>query len=237
MLAALAFRFAGQYQIGRLRRFREEMLAVLKGVALLALFAMATVFFLQERYESRLTMLLFGVLTATGILVARRAGWAAVRSLRARLQPDDVAHRRHRPRRPAAERGRWGGWAGWASATSASSRTASGRTPPTSTVLGGFDDLPELIKQHRISHVFIALPFSRYEDVRRVFSILSQTLVEVRLVPDVPSLAGLSLTTTDLDGLPLVGPARESALRAERVHQARDGRGAGGGRRCCCCRR
>ena len=77
MLAALAFRFAGQYQIGRLRRFREEMLAVLKGVALLALFTMATVFFLQERYESRLTMLLFGVLTATGILVARRAGWAA----------------------------------------------------------------------------------------------------------------------------------------------------------------
>src|SRR5262249_37597458 len=40
LLAAVAFRVAGQYQIGRLRRFREEMLAVLKGTALLTLFAM-----------------------------------------------------------------------------------------------------------------------------------------------------------------------------------------------------
>src|SRR5262249_41627459 len=35
------------------------------------------------------------------------------------------------------------------------------------------------------------------------------SLVEVRLVTDVPSLAGLSLTTTSLDGLPIIG-LRES---------------------------
>src|SRR5262249_41221773 len=74
---------------------------------------------------------------------------------------------------------------------------------------GGFEHLPELVRKYNISHVFIALPFARYDDVRRVFSILSQTMAEVRLVPDVPSLAGLSLTTTNLDGLPLVG-LRES---------------------------
>ena len=34
---------------------------------------------------------------------------------------------------------------------------------------------------------------NRYDDARRVFDVLSQTLVEVRLVADVPSLAGLSL--------------------------------------------
>ena len=34
-------------------------------------------------------------------------------------------------------------------------------------------------------------------------------MVEVRLVADVPNLAGLSLTTTNLDGLPMVG-LRES---------------------------
>ena len=50
---------------------------------------------------------------------------------------------------------------------------------------------------------------SRYDDARRVFDILSQSLVEVRLVADVPNLAGLSLTTTNLDGLPLIG-LRES---------------------------
>ena len=50
---------------------------------------------------------------------------------------------------------------------------------------------------------------NRYDDARRVFAILSQLLVEVRLVADVPNFAGLSLTTTNLDGMPLVG-LRES---------------------------
>src|SRR5262245_14049210 len=50
---------------------------------------------------------------------------------------------------------------------------------------------------------------SRYDEARRVFDILSRSVVEVRLVVDVPNLAGLSLTTTNLDGLPVIG-LRES---------------------------
>jgi Undecaprenyl-phosphate glucose phosphotransferase len=50
---------------------------------------------------------------------------------------------------------------------------------------------------------------SRYNDARKVFDIVSQMLVEVRLVADVPTMAGLSLTTTNLDGLPVIG-LRES---------------------------
>src|SRR5262249_37421488 len=63
--------------------------------------------------------------------------------------------------------------------------------------------------KYQIGHVFIALPLSRYDDARRVFDILSQSLVEVRLVADVPNLAGVSLTTANLVGLPVVG-LRES---------------------------
>jgi Undecaprenyl-phosphate glucose phosphotransferase len=76
-------------------------------------------------------------------------------------------------------------------------------------VIGGFADLPDLIRKYNISHVFIAVPLGRYDDARRVFDVLSQSLVEVRLVADVPNLAGLSLTTTNLDGMPLIG-LRES---------------------------
>src|SRR5262249_27489881 len=76
-------------------------------------------------------------------------------------------------------------------------------------VMGGFTDLPELIRKYQVSHVFIALPLNRYDDVRRVFALLSESLVEVRLVPDLPHLAGLSWTAATLDGLPLVG-LRES---------------------------
>src|SRR5262249_52243118 len=41
ILALVSFRLAGQYEIHRLRRFREEMIAVLKGGTLLSLMIMA----------------------------------------------------------------------------------------------------------------------------------------------------------------------------------------------------
>src|SRR5262249_22789838 len=69
--------------------------------------------------------------------------------------------------------------------------------------------LPELIRKYQVGHVFIALPMNRYDDARRVFAVLSQELVDVRLVADVPNLAGLTLTTSNFDGLPIVG-LRES---------------------------
>src|SRR5262245_49521761 len=84
LLAAVAYRVSGQYDIGRLRRFREEMVAVLRGTALLSLFMMATIFFLHDPYESRANMVLFWAITAAAILVARRTGWAVVRTLRSR---------------------------------------------------------------------------------------------------------------------------------------------------------
>src|SRR5207237_1773158 len=76
-------------------------------------------------------------------------------------------------------------------------------------ILGTVTDLRRLWEKYQISHVFICLPMSRYHDARRVFDTLSQAFVEVRLVADVPALAGLSLTTTSFDGMPMIG-LRES---------------------------
>jgi Undecaprenyl-phosphate glucose phosphotransferase len=76
-------------------------------------------------------------------------------------------------------------------------------------ILGTTADLPQLVAKYGIEHVFISLPLSRYHEARHVFDTLSQSLVEVRLVADVPNLAGLSLTTSNLDGLPVIG-LRES---------------------------
>jgi Undecaprenyl-phosphate glucose phosphotransferase len=50
---------------------------------------------------------------------------------------------------------------------------------------------------------------NRYHEARKVYDILSQTIVEVRIIADVPELAGLSLTTTSFDGMPMFG-LRES---------------------------
>lgn len=209
LLAAVAYRLAGQYAVSRLRRFREELVAVVKGSLLLSLFVMATVFFLHDPYESRVTLVIFWGLTAVGVVVGRRLAWTVIRSLRSRgyNQTHSIIVGTGRGARKTARALRRVYWMGIKNVGFVEDRT-NGLSNDLD-LLGGFDDLPELIRKYRVEHVFIALPMSRYHEARRVFDVLSKTMVEVRLVADVPNLAGLSLTTTNLDGLPLVG-LRES---------------------------
>jgi Undecaprenyl-phosphate glucose phosphotransferase len=209
LLAAVAYRVAGQYNIGRLRRFREEMVCVIVGTAQMALFCMASIFFMHDPYESRVTMVLFWALTVVSILAARRTGWGVVRTLRSHgyNQTFSLIVGSGRGARRLANTLLRVNWLGIKNIGFVEENTSA--LSADLDVLGDFAQLPELITRYQVSHVFIALPFNRYDDVRRVFAILSQTVVEVRLVPDLPNLAGLSLTTANLDGLPLVG-LRES---------------------------
>src|SRR5262245_58824831 len=79
LMAVAAYHWTGQYAIHRLRRVREEVICVLKGCVLLSLLAMSSTFYLHDPYESRVSMVLFSLLTAAGILTARRLSWAAIR--------------------------------------------------------------------------------------------------------------------------------------------------------------
>jgi len=209
LLGAVAFEITGQYTIHRLRRFREEVVAVFKGTALLSLLVMATTFYTHDPYESRATMLLFSALTAVGILTARRWSWWAIRWLRSRgyNQTRAVIVGTGRVGRKTARALRHAAWMGIKTVGFVEDRP--NRWTSDLHVLGTIDDLPTLVQKYQVGHVFISLPLSRYDEARRVFNVLSQSLVEVRLVADVPNLAGLSLTTTNLDGLPVIG-LRES---------------------------
>jgi Undecaprenyl-phosphate glucose phosphotransferase len=209
LLSVLAYRMAGQYAVHRLRRFREETVATAKGTALLSLLVMATLFFLHDPYESRGTILLFFGLNAAAVLTVRRLSWVGIRTLRSwgYNQTQSIIVGAGRVARKTARALRHASWMGIKNVgfVEEKANTLSGDLD----LLGGFNDLPELIHRYRVAHVFIALPMNRYDDARRVFNILSRYLVEVRLVPDVPNLAGLTLTTTNLDGLPVIG-LRES---------------------------
>ncbi|HEY7427042.1 MAG TPA: undecaprenyl-phosphate glucose phosphotransferase [Gemmataceae bacterium] len=209
VLSAVAYRLAGQYNVGRLRRFREEMVAVFKGSLLLSLLVMATIFFLHDPYESRATILIFWVVSAALVLVGRRAAWAVLRTLRSRgyNQTFSIIVGAGRAARKIARVLQRVNWLGIKNIGFVDEQT--NRLSSDLDVLGGFADLPELIQKYGVQHVFVALPLDRTDDARRVFAILSRSLVEVRMVCDVPNLAGLSLTTANLDGLPLIG-LRES---------------------------
>jgi Undecaprenyl-phosphate glucose phosphotransferase len=208
-LAAVAYHLTGQYVIHRLRRFREEVVCVLKGTALTSLLVLATIFFLRDPYESRGTMILFSLLVTAGILAARRCTWTAVRTLRSQgyNQTHCVIVGTGRVARNTARALRRASWMGFKNVGFVEDQPT--RWTSDLDILGTTADLPALIARYRVSHVFIALPMSRYPDVRRAFDTLSQSLVEVHLVADVPHLAGLSLTTSNVDGLPVIG-LRES---------------------------
>jgi Undecaprenyl-phosphate glucose phosphotransferase len=209
LLAAISYRITGQYSLHRLRRFREEMVGVMGGTGLMSLLVMATTFYLHDPYESRVTMLLFCALAAAGVLFARRVSWMALRHLRSQgyNQTRALIIGTGRVARKTARTLRRLSWLGIRNLGFVEDHP--NRWTEDLDIVGKTTDLPWLIERYSIEHVFICLPMSRYHEARRIFDILSRTLVEVRLVTDLPSMAGLSLTTTNLDGLPVIG-LRES---------------------------
>lgn len=209
LLAAVAFHLGGMYLVHRLRRGREEMVAVGKGSALLSLLVMATTFYRHDPYESRGTMVLFTALTAASVFLIRRLTWAVIRKLRTRgfNQSYAIIVGTGRVARKTARALRHASWMGLRNLGFVEDNPT--RWTSDLSILGTTDDLPALVEKHHVGHVFIALPLNRHAEARKVFDVLSQTFVEVRLVLDVPNLAGLSLTTTNLDGLPVIG-LRES---------------------------
>jgi len=209
LLAAVSYRLAGQYHVHRLRRFREEMVSVARGTALMTLLVIGVIFSVRSPYQSRGTVLVFSGLTAASVLALRRFSWVAIRRLRTRgfnqslailVGTGRVARKTSRALRHAS----WMGIKVLGFVEDQQSRWTGDLN-----ILGTTDELPRLIEKHHIEHVFICLPLSRYHEARRVFDVLSQTLVEVRLIADLPELAGVSLTTSNLDGLPVLG-LRES---------------------------
>lgn len=78
--------------------------------------------------------------------------------------------------------------------------------------LGKLEDLPEVMTQHAVDEVIVALPSTSHEEVMRIINLCGANGVEFRLVPD---FYGLSLDRVDmhyLHGIPLIG-LREPSLR------------------------
>jgi len=209
LLGLVSFRFAGMYEIHRLRRFREEIAAVLRGVGLMAILVMATSFARQAHYESRAIMALFASGTLLGIVAARRLSWTTLRRLRARgvNQSHALIVGTGRLARQTARTLRHVRWTGIRTVGFVEDDPV--KIPTDIPVVGTIAELAELVETHHIEHVYIALPLNRYADARRVFDALSETTVDVRLIADLRAVSGLSLTTTTLHGMTVIG-LRES---------------------------
>ena len=198
-LAAIAYRQCGLYEIHRLRQLPREVEVVCGASGLLFLLTIAVAFYRRDLYESRLALGLFLALNAGLLLVARRGVWAGLKYLRGRgLNYGRAAivgaGRTGRMVADKLQRNRWTGLEpiGFVDA-------AAHREPVRLPRLGGIEDLAEIVARHQIDHVFIALPLNRYGELPRVYEALSGLLLDVQLVPEIPSLTGMRVRSMEID--------------------------------------
>lgn len=79
-------------------------------------------------------------------------------------------------------------------------------------VLGTIGELPEILKEHEVDQVYCALPISEMEKVQRVAEGMSASSADLRIVPDLFTLAALNSGVFEIDGLPVIS-IRETPLQ------------------------
>lgn len=205
IIAALfSYRMAGLYQVGRRLSLRQELLLVMKATGLLLLILLATTFYAKDPYESRLASTLFWATTSLSLIVNRRAfGWYFHN--RKKLGSSSRAliigtGRNARRVEKALRRNNWLAVTPMGFVDDHSNKESEALCP----TVGTIDELPALIEAHRIDYVFVALPLDRFGEIKRIVRSLTNVLVEVRLVPDMPAMTSMSTQVGDLEGLPVL---------------------------------
>ncbi len=213
LLALVAYRLAGLYQVARLRRWQNELPAVLLGVGLLFLLLITVTFYQRHRYESRLALGMFLVLCGISVWVARRSTWWLASQRRGTKERVLVVGS-GRPVRRMVRTLREQPWLGVELVGYVDHRPHPQESLPH---LGTLDELPDLVQRYQADRVLVALPFHRYGEMPIIYETLSQLLVEVSLVPDLHLLAGMRIRTTELDGLTVLSLRENPHVGWQRV--------------------
>ena len=200
----------GLYQPHRKHSLIDETLAVAKSGSLATLFLIALTFFYRDYSFSRVMLLLFwatSILLAsvgrTGIIVAvrvrRRRGFDVSQAIivGAGELGRTVAQK-------IAELPQFGlrvvGFVDDAAAAPIPNE-------PPARLLGRIDELPELLRTHKVSQVFFALPRESHADLERGLALLGQEMVDILIVPDILQFVMLRAGLESLDGIPMINLA------------------------------
>lgn len=199
--ALVSFRLVGLYQLRRRWSLAFELVKVLQATALTLLLVLAITFYSRNPYESRIASLFFFLFTLVGVVAVRRSLGLYFRLCRRAGRMRHSALIVGTGRTASAIEGalRRNNWLGIQPVGYVDDDAHRGIL-----TVGGIDDLPRLVDEHQIDFVFVALPLSRFNENKRIFRLLSGTLVDVRLVPDVPQLASMSVQVDEIEGLPLL---------------------------------
>jgi exopolysaccharide biosynthesis polyprenyl glycosylphosphotransferase len=213
--ALISFRLVGLYQLGRRWSLAFELVKGLQATALTLLLILAITFYSRNPYESRMASLFFFLFTLVGMVVLRRSLglYFRLRRRAGKMRHSALIVGTGRTARAVEAALRRNNWLG-IQPVGFVDDPHQGALKSVLTV-GTMADLPQLVDNHRVDYVFIALPLSRFNETKRIFRLLSSTLVDVRLVPDVPQLASMSVQVDEMEGLPLLNLRASSQSLAD----------------------
>ena len=213
-VAALAYEGAGLYQPRRVGTQVRELFDITRATAIVIIVLITANFFLRANDLSRGLLVVF---LCTNVLVlgisrgiarqllrrARRRGWN---------QRSVVIVGAGRLGQKLADRIEENPWTGFRAIGYVDPRAErQGRTFHGARVLGGLDDLPDIVEQREVDQVFVALPFKLQEHLPAVLDSLAELHVDVRVVPDTISFVTMRGSVDDFAGMPIIN-LRESPL-------------------------
>jgi Undecaprenyl-phosphate glucose phosphotransferase len=196
------------YQPRRISSLLDELAAIVKANGMAFLLLMTLFFFDRAFSYSRTVVVIFALLNPIVVLLFRLGLRTCLRSLRAhgynlrRI----LIFGTGRPAQALIHRLRRNPWTGMrVLGLVSASRQRVGTRIHDVPVLGSLEDDPEeLLKRYSADQVYVALPFSRREQIERLVRKLSERVVDIRLVPDVFYFLGQGQNLTDFEGLPVV---------------------------------
>jgi len=71
-------------------------------------------------------------------------------------------------------------------------------------LLGTLSDAPDIIRQERIDHLYVALPLDEHVKMLDLIESTSREVVDVKVVPDLVQFLALRARLEDLDGVPII---------------------------------
>jgi Undecaprenyl-phosphate glucose phosphotransferase len=211
-LAAIAYRICGLYSPRRIGTRTREIFDVTRASALVVVALITLNFFLRGYEYSRLVLFLFFVLNliflgisrvlARGLLrTVRRRGWNLryVLIVGAGRLGQKLAHHLAQ-----------NAWTGLKVVGFLDSRPERlGREYHGVPVLGGPEQVAELVDEHHVDQVFIALPFAHQDRLPRILDALGDRHTDIRLVPDYYAFQALNRSVEEFAGLGIIN-LRES---------------------------
>jgi Undecaprenyl-phosphate glucose phosphotransferase len=214
LISVICYRYAGLYKPRREGNLAEEALGIIVGTAFTLCALLALSFFYREYEYSRAVVLFFAVFNVVLVTLERFVFRLFLRHLRKR----GVNIRRAliigagKLGQKIAEALRRNTWTGIKAEGFVDHRPQrKGREFAGLKVLGTVEDIPDLIERFSVDQVFLTLPSREYDTIKRVMDLLSETMVDVRVVPDFFSFYTLNREIGEFDGLPVLA-LRESPL-------------------------